>query len=248
MTMVIEKQTEAVISFSDFIAFLDANVAKMDDLTRFDGLAEKMQELANNRTFFTEFLQQSFADLDSFQTSNPYGPQVFMMHRNEHYFVRVNYWPKNRGYSHPSDEVDRYFVYGRPHDHNFTFATVGYMGPGYETDLYTYQYVGVKGEPGEPVDLHFQGRETLSVGKVLIFETSKDIHVQLPPEAGSISINVIPNQRAVNTQYEFDIEKGCIADIEKQNNYRKNLKVLLEYFGDEHSRALYKTSFPETFA
>ncbi len=245
MTIVVNKQTEESITLDEFIAFLDANTDKMNNLETFDGLALKLQQISNNRTFFTEFLEQGLEDFSEFQKTNPYGPQVFMLHKTDQYFIRMNYWPVSRGYAHPADEVDRYFVYGRGHDHNFTFATVGYMGPGYETDLYTYDYNALRGLPGEPADLTYQGRETLSCGKVLIFRTSQDIHVQLAPVKGSMSLNVIPVQKPVNTQYEFDVKRGCISDIEKQNNHKKNLATLLKYFGDESSRGLYQKTFPK---
>lgn len=243
MTIVVKKQTENSITLDQFIAFLDANTDKLDDLASFDGLPRKLQELSNNRSFLIDLFNEGLDDLETFQQKNGYGPQVFMLHQTSAYFIRLNYWPEARAYAHPIDEVDRYFVYGRAHDHNFSFATVGYMGPGYDTDLYTYDYNTVKGLPGESVDINYQGRETLSQGHVLIFRTSKDIHVQLTPTSGSISINVIPVQKPINTQYEFDLEKGRLSGVEKQNNHKKNLSTLLKYFGDTECEQLYIHEF-----
>ena len=32
------------------------------------------------------------------------------------------------------------FFYHVPHDHNFSFLTVGYLGPGYWSEYYEYDY------------------------------------------------------------------------------------------------------------
>ena len=45
------------------------------------------------------------------------------------------------------------FFYHVPHDHNFSFLTVGYLGPGYWSEYYEYDYGEVVGMPGEKVDL-----------------------------------------------------------------------------------------------
>ena len=41
------------------------------------------------------------------------------------------------------------FFYHIPHDHNFSFLTVGYIGPGYWSDYYEYDHDSVLGAPGE---------------------------------------------------------------------------------------------------
>ncbi len=68
-----------------------------------------------------------------------------MLHRaSEKYFIRANFWPS------PRDSVFKLsgtspFFYGLPHDHNFSFLTVGYLGPGYWSEYYEYDYAAVTG-------------------------------------------------------------------------------------------------------
>ena len=243
MATIIESETSDVIEFNDFVKFLDNNIEKLSNLSDFDELPINLQKLANNRTFLSKFIDEGINNLHDFQDNNSYAPQVFVLHKTKYYFIRVNFWPTSHGYSHPEDEVNHYFVYEKAHDHNFSFATVGYSGSGYNTKLYSYDYDSVKGVPGEKVEIVYHGSQTLTLGKVIIFETSKDIHIQYPPLEGSISINVIPYLPVENTQYLFDIENSCIESVEKQNNFKRNLSVLLRYFGDEESKLLYGEVF-----
>ena len=99
------------------------------------------------------------------------------------------------------------FSYQLPHDHNFTFMTVGYCGPGYETEIYEYDHSQVKGQnAGEAVDIRFLERTTLDTGKVMLYRISKDIHSQHPPKALSISLNLMIRAAHPTQQYYFDLE------------------------------------------
>ena len=88
-----------------------------------------------------------------------------MLHgRSSKFIIRANFWPALK------DSVVRHsgtdpFFYGVPHDHNFSFLTVGYLGPGYWSDYYEYDYGEVVGYPGEEVDLRFVEKSRLDAGQ-----------------------------------------------------------------------------------
>jgi hypothetical protein len=193
----------------EYDAFLDYFKAQGKELFEkdIDDSARMMRRLANNRRFLTTRLNQELANLKTFQTSNLYTPQVFMLYADDTFFVRANIWePVKRR---PGDSL---FFYESPHDHNFSFLTVGYHGSGYRTQLYDYDYDKVIGYPGEPVELRVLEETSLPYGRVLFFQQSVDIHTQLPPDELSISVNVLkrPGEKDPD-QYYFDPAKKTIT-------------------------------------
>ena len=107
------------------------------------------------------------------------------------------------------------FFYGVPHDHNFSFLTVGYLGPGYWSDYYEYDYGAVVGFPGEDVALRFVEKSRLEQGKVMLYRAHRDIHLQLPADAMSVSLNILETSHnsVFRDQYRFDVERSKIAGI-----------------------------------
>ncbi|MEQ1565950.1 MAG: hypothetical protein ABMA64_09960 [Myxococcota bacterium] len=169
--------------------------------------ARMMRRLANNRTLLVDWLNRRLGDLASFQSENFYTPQVFVLHAERNFVVRVNLWvpPVRR----PGEEM---FLYEEAHDHNFDFFTVGYLGPGYRTRIYEYDHAEVVGYPGEAVSASLLEETTLPFGKVMMFRSGRDIHTQYPPEEFSISVNVLGQLPEVPPdQYVFDIEGGRVG-------------------------------------
>lgn len=193
-------ETEASITLDDLVEFLDAQRGSVlvGDL---DAAALMLRKLYNNRTFLSETLLRQLANPAAFYTMNPYTPQVFMLHRSEHYFIRAAIWTPPTGRT--GEEI---FFYEDPHDHNFALLTLGYEGPGYETVLFEYDHENVAGYVGEEVDVRFLERTRLLRGRVMFYRGSKDIHVQFPSEDLSISINIVAPQMHMNQQYSFDMD------------------------------------------
>lgn len=117
------------------------------------------------------------------------------------------------------------FFFLRAHDHNFAFLTVGYLNDGYTTEIWEYDNEKVVGYPDEKVDLHFLERTTLPQGKAMIYQESRDIHAQYPPNEYSISLNIILN--SFNTlrkeQYYFDLKNQKIAGLVPSGGTGKHL-------------------------
>jgi hypothetical protein len=168
--------------------------------------APALLALANNRAFLVERIHAEL-DGDAFQAGNDYTAQTFLLGRGDGFLVRANVWT-------PADAVgrDRLFFYSVPHDHGFDFLTVGYHGPGYETDLYEYERDAIAGVPDEPVALTARGRERLTPGRVMFYRAFRDVHTQHPPAALSISLNLLAVDRAeLREQLFFDVARGRVA-------------------------------------
>jgi hypothetical protein len=175
-----------------------------------------LRRLGNNRDFLAEMM---LAELKGRhredETANTYGPQVIMLSRlGGEFFLRANIWPS------PDEHMFRAsgagaFVYELPHDHNFDFLTVGYFGPGYWSDYYEYDYEAVAGAVGEPAGLRFVERSRLEPGKLLHYRAHRDVHSQLPPDALSVSLNVMHAGGAQGwlDQYKFDVERDEVAGV-----------------------------------
>lgn len=170
-----------------------------------------------------ELLKQVLlAGLRSSAGVNPfYTPQSFLLCNgrfagdSETFTLRGNVWFPQAWTGANQSLEDHVYSYGNCHDHNFDFLTVGYLGPGYETDIYEYDHDATLGVIGEQVDVRFLQHATLSPGRVLHFRKSKDIHVQRYPERTSVSINLLlPGaDLLVRPQYQFDLESNRISGV-----------------------------------
>ena len=144
-----------------------------------------------------------------------YGPQVIMLSPlGGEFFLRANIWPSADEHMVRASGAGA-FVYGLPHDHNFDFLTFGYFGPGYWSDYWEYDYERVAGAVGEPAGLRFVERSRLEPGKLLHYRAHRDVHAQHPPDALSVSLNVMHAGGAQGwlDQYRFDVERNTIAGV-----------------------------------
>lgn len=141
-----------------------------------------------------------------------YGPQVLMLHAAEGWFLRANMWPADDD---PLLRASgrRAFFYDVPHDHNFSFLTIGHHGPGYVSDYWTYDAGTVRGLPGEAVALRFAGRHRLRPGRMMLYRSRLDIHDQKPPAAFSVTLNLMEagGRDARCDQYRFDVARGTVV-------------------------------------
>lgn len=121
------------------------------------------------------------------------GTQSFRCFENNDFVVRLNLWfPKEA--SPVEDEIKDYFSIGLMHNHSFPLFTTGLFGPGYATRMYRTDDIAYTRKEGETMDLDFQEELALGLGTALYIERDYDYHVQLWPEAFSISLNVIPQR------------------------------------------------------
>ena len=214
MPRLIDPPAGPALDLAEVTARLDESGVDLSDETSVARCAALLAGLGRNRDFLADrviaALKASYADQLEI---NRYSAQVFLLHRGARgFYLRANLWPA------ATDAVTAAsgpaaFSYGVPHDHNFSFLTAGYFGPGYVSDYYEYDAEQVDGRLGEPINLQFVERSQLSEGKMMLYRAHRDIHSQLPPESLSVSLNIMDEGDHVpwRDQYIVDLEAGTIA-------------------------------------
>ena len=201
--------------------------------------ADWLRKLNNNRTFLADWLVDRLTGRltakGTTSIDSGYGPQAIVLSGLKGgMFLRANIWPAPHDLCFKTSGAAT-FVYGMPHDHNFSFLTSGYTGPGYRSDYYEYEYQDVVGYPGEDAELHFIERSALSEGKVMLYRAHRDIHSQLPPEALSVSLNVMHVDPAQGwfDQYGFDLERFEVTRVLSPNATEAFLRVAVASGSEE---------------
>ena len=213
MPRLIEAGVGDPLSLDELVEALDATPFDTRDEDSFAALGPLLARLGRNTDFLAGLAIAELKDRCAGQSRTAgYGPQVFLLHPpNGRYLIRANFWPAR------DDPVVRTsgtaaFFYDMPHDHNFSFLTYGYFGPGYWSDYYEYDHAAVTGVPGEAAGLRFVERARLSPEKLMLYRSGRDVHVQLPADRLSVSLNILgidPAQPWID-QYRFDIARGVI--------------------------------------
>lgn len=181
--------------------------------------ASWLRRLTNNRSFLAELLVDRLAGRTEGEIDSGYGPQAIMLSpKRGNMFLRANIWPAEHDLCFRNSGAAS-FVYGVPHDHNFSFLTSGYCGPGYRSDYFEYDYEAVTGYAGEAAPLRFVERSALHEGKLMLYRAHVDVHSQLPPESLSVSLNVMHVDPAQHwfDQYGFDLEKREVTRVLSPN-------------------------------
>jgi len=193
--------------------------------------AHWLRKLTNNRTFLADCLIDRLTGRvmggNVANVESGYGPQAIVLSGLKGgMFLRANIWPAEQDLCFKTSGASS-FVYGMPHDHNFSFLTSGYAGPGYRSDYYEYEYEDVVGYSGEKAGLRFIERSALHQGKLMLYRAHRDVHSQLPPEALSVSINVMHVDPAQSwyDQYGFDPDKDEITRTLSPNATEAFLRV-----------------------
>jgi hypothetical protein len=210
----IDSPAGGALDLAEVAARLDESGVDLSDESSIARCTALLAGLARNRDFLADSiiaaLKASYADQLAL---NRYSAQVFLLHRSARgFYLRANLWPSARDAAYIASGPAA-FSYGVPHDHNFSFLTAGYFGPGYVSDYYDYDAEAVDGRLGEPLGLQFVERSSLSQGKTMLYRAHRDIHSQLPPESLSVSLNIMDEGEHVpwRDQYIVDLEHGTIA-------------------------------------
>lgn len=213
MPRVIAADTEERIELGELIELLETGGFDPRDEDNFASFGLALKKLSNNRTFLGDIIVEELKARCANQLeTNLYTPQVILLHSGaDEYLIRANVWPAM------GDSILRHsgtdpFFYGKAHDHNFSFLTVGYLGPGYWSEYYEYDYSEVMGCPGEKVSLRYIEKAKLDPGKVMLYRIHRDVHLQLPADEMSISLNILGSgeHNQFLEQYHFDVEKSEI--------------------------------------
>jgi hypothetical protein len=216
MARVIACDTSETLGLDELVEVLNQDSFDPGDEDSFAAAAPWLRRLANNRDFLADLAIAELKDRCGRQSlENRYSSQVIMLHRaSEKFFIRANFWPSAHDSVFRASGTSPFF-YHVPHDHNFSFLTVGYLGPGYWSEYYEYDYARVVGLPGEKVDLRFIEKARLDQGKVMLYRAHRDVHDQLPPNDMSVSINIMEASSRLPflSQYRFDVKRCEVAGI-----------------------------------
>ncbi|RDE07119.1 transposase [Sphingomonas aracearum] len=214
MPLVLDGGDGGSIGLDDLVEALDANAFDVRDEASFAALAPWLARLGRNPDFLAELVVAELKErCDAQARTSTYGGQVFLLRPpNGRYLLRAAFWPARADPALRSSGPAAFF-YNMPHDHNFPFLTYGYVGPGYHSDYYTYDPQAVSGVPGSPAGLRFVERARLEPGRVMLYRPGHDVHVQLPPDSFSVSLNILGQDPAQvwQDQYRFDVRRDVIA-------------------------------------
>jgi len=194
MAVTLEADTQQVITLDEYVDFISREV-DADDEASILASAPMLRALANNRSMIGDYLTEELRSWQTFQPTNSYTAQTLMLARTGRFAVRANIWEPPDASPERREYQKALYYYEVPHDHNFSFLTVGYIGPGYETLIYERDPDAVVGVPGEKVDLRFvagndgfgtdpqsrQEHEHLFGGGVLCFIENDERVVQSAP-------------------------------------------------------------------
>lgn len=224
------------IELGELIEIIETGHFDPRDEENFVSFAPALKKLANNRRFLSDIvIEELKARCRNQVEANQYTPQVIMLHyRASDYLIRANIWPA------AGDSVVRHsgtdpFFYGKAHDHNFSFLTVGYLGPGYWSEYYEYDYGKVAGHPGEKVELRYIEKSKLDPGRVMLYRIHRDVHLQLPADELSVSLNILESAAANHflDQYQFDVERSEIVGSLTRTSLEPLLSLSAHFGGEE---------------
>lgn len=190
----------------EVVDYVHRNVAPRD----FDALvsaAPLLQRLALDTALVHARVEKALVDMIDGRRTCFYTPQSFVIASVGSILLRGNLWcptGPRRGVRSPRDAIFSYYM---AHDHNYHFLTVGQFGPGYLTEIYETDPLAHDGRPGTTIDITLLEETALPTGKVMAYRAHRDIHVQLPPDSLSVSLNLMVRDMRSDTQeqYAFDI-------------------------------------------
>lgn len=238
MPRVIEPGHGAAITLDELIEALEHEKWDARDEDAFAAIGPWLARLGRNRRFLADLAIAELEQRFSGQRDSGYGAQVMMLSPpSRRYAVRAAFWPARHDAVVKAGGTAPFF-YDLPHDHNFSFLTVGYTGPGYWSDYYLFD--GAQdAQPGDPARLVFDRRARLEPGRLMLYRAHRDVHVQLPPDRFSVSLNILgatPAQ-AWRTQYRFDTARDIVAQAMTTTG-SEALVTLATRLGGDAGRAL----------
>lgn len=206
------------ISLDNLIEELDNLGTELFNEVNEHKIVELLSKVYRNKKFLTDYLITQIHQTKMFKSGNPYTAQVFMLHNSPRYSIRASIWePAN-------SSTDEMFFYDIPHDHNFTFYTLGYHGSGYKTRIAQYNTPSPL-KSGDTVELINDEIVQLKEGKIMLYEKGKDIHSQIPPKELSISINIIDTANILDDQFYFDFSSNTVTGcIPKESDILEKLQ------------------------
>lgn len=212
MPLAIDPPHTPKLDLDEVTAQLDQHGVDLTDEASIARCATLLAGLHRNRSFLADHLIAALQSGAADHPANRYSAQVILLHRSPRgWYLRANIWPAATDAAYANSGAAA-FSYGVAHDHNFSFLTIGYLGPGYVSDHWEVDPEAVGGRHAEPLDLTFTGRSTLGEGQMLLYRAHRDIHRQLPPESLSVSLNIMDEGDHVPWRDQYIVDLGQKAD------------------------------------
>jgi hypothetical protein len=244
MAWTIDAGSPAPASVAGLLEFACERIRDPSDYDQVAQAAPLLLGLAQDRKLVLEALNRDLAHVLAGKGRLFYSQQSLILAEVERRFtVRANIWPTITSAPRSRAVTERVFAYTVPHDHNFSFLTVGYLGPGYETAIYEYDFTRVEGRVGEPVELRFLETTRLTPGKVMLFRSGRDVHIQYAPRELSMSLNLLvySAEDMRREQFAFDVSGARISGLLAQSgvtNIVDLLGIATAVGGDERTLEL----------
>lgn len=233
------------VSLEEFVSRVKEKIDISNALSLTD-LSEDIQALSNNKEFLIDIINRDLENYHKGFMQNMYSVQSCILHTFDHLplTLRFNLWPTLPKDLRRRAMLAKVLSYFDCHDHNFSFLTCNYFGPGYVTDLYNYNSDGVHGYIGEKIPAKPLGTYTLNDETVITFISKSDFHVQYPPASLSSSINLMLTEKNGHLidQYYFDPKSSCITGyVGSESSKRVNCIKYAKYiFNSRTKELLYK--------
>ena len=209
MAKVIVCNTTAIASIGEYVEYISSKV-DLRDLESVIDSATMLRALANDRFLIVRELNRRLEGACS--DEGVASAQTLLLGRGKDFYVRANIWPAISDMAAGRAYQDQ-FAYSLAHDHNFSFLTACHLGPGYETELFEYDRGSIQGCVGEIVDLRFIEKIRFGGSNVMLYEESKDVHIQHPPQELTVTINLMISPTDYRDQYHFDVTNRTISSV-----------------------------------
>jgi len=181
MPRLIDTRADAPMALDAYIAHVEDHVVLEDPDSVIES-AWALRALAHTPGLLARHLAQELRDWPLFQARSEYIGRSFILGRGRDFYVRANVWTP-----HADEQVGFYEI---PHNHPFSFLTVGYWGPGYETDVWELAPGPAPRVGGTLPEVPWQ-RLSLPPGQVMYYQAERDFHIQRPPPSVSITLNLM---------------------------------------------------------
>lgn len=239
MALTLDAGRADVESLEDYVDQVARNVDPRDDDSVIES-AGLLRALAEDRDLiarrFNRDLERAMEPVRA-TSETAYVSTTFLLARGPGFMVRANLWLPPNGFGRQAKSISDLNLYQLPHDHDFSFLTIGYWGSGYATSIYEYDPRSIAGEPGEQIDIRFLEHTTLPVGKVMYYRASRDIHTQEYPLEPSISLNLLLVPPQPRPQYAFDVERGRVSGlISNRSEAAVDLCTFARYVSDNETQ------------
>ncbi|MDB5022859.1 MAG: hypothetical protein JWP78_614 [Mucilaginibacter sp.] len=187
------------IELDEFNEVLKQNKYDFRNQDQIPEIARYFNQLNNNKKFLVNFLSDQLKSFHSSAKCDFIAPNAFVLYKKKRYKIRAVIWEPRPNLESLENNID----FEVCHDHNFDLLTAGYFGPGYKTRCYSYNSLQINGTLNERVNMIPEGTFSLSEGELLFYRSKHDIHIQIPPDSLSVSLNCIFNDKVDIPQYQF---------------------------------------------